>query len=147
MLPRSRAEDQRFRRQLRKGLQARWRRFLVQENKRRQSDPPDVYSSTSAGPEKTEDGFRLVWRRSSQKASSDAQAREISLRRAEAELFSLASRINTRELKSRASILNRAHAIVRNHQCKSFIALKRQPDCWKCSVELRGMSLNEMRKQ
>jgi len=124
VLPRSRAEDQRFRRRLREGLRARWRRFLVLENKRRQSDTPDVYSTTSVGPEKTEDGFRLVWCRSSQKASSDAQAREASLRRAEAELFGLASRINTRELKSRASILNRAHAIVRNHQCKSLIALK-----------------------
>lgn len=124
VLPRSRSEDQRFRRQLREGLPARWRRFLVLENKRRQSDPPDVYSTTGADPEKTDDGFRLVWCRSSQKASYDAQAREISLRRAEAELFDLASRINTHELKSRASILNRAHAVVRSHQCNSLIALK-----------------------
>jgi transposase len=96
----------------------------VLENKRRQSDPPDVYSTTSADPEKTDDGFRLVWCRSSQKASFDAQAREISLRRTEAELFDLAGRINSHELKSRASILNRAHAVVRSHQCNSFIELK-----------------------
>lgn len=124
VLPRSRAEDQRFRRQLREGLHARWRRFLVMENKRRQSDPPDVYSTTSAGPGITEDGFRLVWCRSSQKACYDAQARENSLRRAESELFDVAARINTGKLKSRASILNRAHAIVRNCQCMSFLALK-----------------------
>ena len=124
VLPRSRAEDQRFRRQLREGLHARWRRFLVLENKRRQSDPPDVYSTTSAGPQKTEDGFRLVWCRSSQKTIDDAQERDRSLRRAEAELFNLASRINTGKFKSRAAVLNRAHAIVRDHQCQSLIALK-----------------------
>jgi transposase len=124
VLPRSRAEDQRFRRRLREGLQARWRRFLVMENKRRQSDPPDVYSTTRAGPGRTDDDFRLVWCRSSQKASFDAQARELSLRRAEAELFDLAARINTGKLKSRAAILNRAHAIVRNYQCQSFLALQ-----------------------
>ena len=124
VLPRSRAEDQRFRRQLREGLHARWRRFLVLENKRRQSDPPDVYATTSVGPGKTEDGFRLVWCRSSQKTIYDAQEREISLRRAEAELFDLTSRINTGKLKSRASVLNKAHAIVRDRQCQSLIALK-----------------------
>jgi transposase len=123
VLPRSRTEDKHFRFQLREGLCARWRRFLVMDNKRRQSDPPDVYSTTSAGLGKTDDGFRLVWCRSSQKAAYDAQAREISLRRAEAELFDVAARVNTGKLKSRASILNRARALVRNCQCTSFIKI------------------------
>jgi hypothetical protein len=38
----------------------------------RQSDAPDIYSSTGAGPEKTDDDFCLVWRRSSQKTTFDA---------------------------------------------------------------------------
>ena len=124
ILPRSRAEDQRFRRQLREGLLARWRRFLVQENKRRQSDPPDVYSTTSAGPQKTDEGYRLVWCRSSQKAEHDAQAREASLRRAQAELFDLASRANTKSLASRSSILHKAQAILRKLDCKPFIDIR-----------------------
>jgi transposase len=124
VLPRTRSEDQSFRRQLREGLKARWRRFLVMENKRRQSDPPDVYSTTKAGPETTDDGFRLLWCRSSQKALNDAQARETSLRRAEAELYDIATRVNSGKLKARSSILRDAKAVIRHHQCQSFIGLK-----------------------
>jgi len=124
VLPRTRAEDISFRRRLREGLHVRWRRFLVLENKHRRSDPPDVYFTTGTGPKITEDGFRLVWCRSSQKALHDAQARETSLRRTEAELYDLAGRINSGKLKNRAAILNKAKAIVRDHRCKSFIAIK-----------------------
>jgi len=124
VLPRTRAEDQLFRRRLREGLPARWRRFLVVENKRRYYDPPDVYSTTSAGPQKTDEGYRLVWCRSSQKAEHDAEARKSALRRAEAELFDLAARTNTRALRSRSSILRGAKAILHRLQCKPFFELK-----------------------
>lgn len=124
VLPRTRAEDQLFRRQLREALPARWRRFLVVENKRRYHDPPDVYSTTSAGPQKTDEGYRLVWCRSSQKAEHDAEARKAALRRAEAELFDLAARANTRALRNRSSILRGAKAILRRLQCKPFFELK-----------------------
>jgi len=124
VLPRTRSEDQLFRRQLREGLPARWRRFLVLENKRRHSDPPDVYSTTSAGPQKTDEGYRLVWCRSSQKAEHDAEAREAALHRAEAELFDLAARANARALRNRSSILQGAKAILRKLQCKPFFELK-----------------------
>lgn len=137
ILPRSRSEDQRFRASLREGShKIRWRRFLVMENKRRQSDPPDVYSTTNAGPGKTDDGFRLLWCRSSQKALHDAQAREDSLSRTETDLYQLASRVNTGKLKTRSSILREAKAVVRNHQCKSFIALKA---CSETRVETRRL--------
>jgi len=124
VLPRTRAEDRLFRRQLREGLPARWRRFLVVENKRRYYDPPDVYSTTSAGPQKTNEGYRVVWCRSSQKAEHDAGARKAALRRAEAELFDLAARANTRALRNRSSILQGAKAILRRLQCKPFFELK-----------------------
>ncbi|MBM4028782.1 MAG: IS1634 family transposase [Planctomycetes bacterium] len=124
VLPRTRAEDQNFRRRLREGLRARWRRFLVLENKRRRYEPPDVYSTTNVGPEKTAEAYRLVWCRSSQKADHDAAAREASLRRAEAELFDLAARANTRALRSRSSIVQAAKAIIRKLDCKSFFGLK-----------------------
>jgi transposase len=109
---------------LHEGLRARWRRFLVQENKRRHSDPPDVYSTTSAGPQKTDEGYRLVWCRSSQKAEHDAQAREAALHRAEAELFDLAARANARALRNRSSILQGAKAILRKLQCKPFFEFR-----------------------
>ena len=124
VLPRTRTEDQLLRRQLREGLRARWRRFLVVPNKRRQNDPPEVYATTSAAPQKTEEGYRLVWCRSSQKAEHDQQAREACLRRTEAELFDLAARANTRALRSRSSILQAAKAILRKFECKPFFELK-----------------------
>ncbi|MFH1573951.1 MAG: IS1634 family transposase [Acidobacteriota bacterium] len=124
VLPRTRAEDQCFRRRLREGLPAHWRRFLVVENKRRRADPPDVYSTTSAGPQKTEEGYRLLWCRSSQKAEHDERAREASLRRTEAELFDLAARANTRALRNRSSILQGAKAILRKLDCKPFFEIK-----------------------
>lgn len=124
VLPRTRTEDRLFRGQLREGLPARWRRFLVVENKRRHNDPPDVYSTTAAGPQKTDEGYRLVWCRSSQKAEHDTAAREVALRRAEAELFDLAARVNTRAPCNRSSILRAAKAIVQKLQCKPFLQLK-----------------------
>ena len=124
VLPRTRAEDQLFRHRLREGLRAQWRRFLVMENKRRRSDPPDVYSTTTVSPQETDEGYRLVWCRSSQKAEHDEQAREASLRRSEAELFDLAARANTRALRNRSSILQGAKAILRRLECKPFFELK-----------------------
>jgi transposase len=136
VLPRTRGEDQLFRRLLRAGLRARWRRFLIVENKRRQSDPPDVYSTSRAGPQKTDEGYRLVWCRSSQKAEHDAQAREASLRRTEAELFDLAARANTRTLRNRSSIFQGAKAILRKLQCKPFFELKVRTDT---RIEIRRL--------
>jgi len=120
VLPRTRAEDQLFRRRLQEGLRAHWRRFLVVENKRRRSDPPDAYSTTSAGLPETDEGYRLVWCRSSQKAEHDAEAREALLTRTEAALFDLATRANTRCLRNPSSILQRAEAILRKLQCKPW---------------------------
>lgn len=136
VLPGTRAEDQLFRRLLREGLRARWRRFLVVENKRRRSDPPDVYSTTSAGPQKTEEGYRLVWCRSSQKAEHDAETREASLRKTEAELFDLATRANTRALRNRSSILQGAKSILRKLECRPFFELKIRTDI---RIEIRRL--------
>jgi transposase len=136
VLPRTRAEDKLFRGRLREGLRARWRRFLVVANKRRQKDPPDVYSSSSAGPRKTEEGYRLVWCRSSQKVQHDAEAREASLRRTEVELFDLASRANSKALASRSSILRAAKAILHKLECKSFFQIKVRSET---RIELRRL--------
>ena len=48
------------------------------------------------------------------------EAREAALHRAEAELFDLATRANTRSLRNRSSILQRAKAILRKLECKPF---------------------------
>jgi transposase len=120
VLPRTRAEDQLFRRQMREGQRVRWRQFLLLPNKRRSSAPPDIYWTTADGPNLTDEGYRIVWCRSSQKAELDALARKTNLERAEAELFHLGSQLNRGSLRRRSSIVNKAKAILRNLGCEQF---------------------------
>ena len=95
--PRTRAEDRAMRARLRTGG-IRWRRTLTLPA-RRKDDPPDIYWTTADA--RSADGFRLVRFRSSQKAALDAAPREAGLRRVEAELHDLASRLNKGRNKSR----------------------------------------------
>lgn len=120
VLPRTRAEDQRFRRQLREGQRVRWRPFFVLPNKRRPSAPPDIYSTTAQGPNVTDEGYRIVWCRSSQKVDLDALAREASLERAEAEIVHLSRQLNRGSLRRRSAIAKKAKAILRNLDCERF---------------------------
>jgi transposase len=125
VLPRSRAEDKSFRNQLRQGsLSARWRRLHVQENQRRKSDPPEIYWTTSAGPNKTVEGYRLLWCRSSAKIDIDANARKEGLERTEAQLLELSTRLNHRALKTRHAISKAVKTILRSSGCQSFFAVK-----------------------
>ncbi len=106
VLPRTRAEDKRFRKALREGDRVRWRKLLENENKRRKRDPPDIYYTTADGPKGTQEGYRLIWFRSSQKAELDAQARETALLKTESELFELNTRLNRGKLRQR-SVINK----------------------------------------
>jgi len=108
VLPRTRAEDRAMRARLRTGG-VRWRRTLTLPA-RRKDDLPDVYWTTVDA--RSADGFRLVWFRSSQKAALDAAAREAGLRRTEAELHDLASRLNKGRNKSRTVVQKKIHAIL-----------------------------------
>lgn len=124
VLPRTRAEDKRFRKALREGAHVRWRQILEIENKRRKSEPPDVYYSTADGPVETSEGYRIVWVRSSQKMEHDALAREASLKKAEAELFDLNARLNRGKLRNRGPIRKKVKDILQKHNCQSFIDVR-----------------------
>jgi transposase len=124
VIPRSRAEDQNFRNQLRHGMRVRWRRFHVQENQRRKSGPPDIYWSTTAGPNKTVEGYRLIWCRNSLKTTNDAKVRHDNLERAEAELFLLGTRLNRRTLRTRSAITKQVKAILRSFDSEPFFTVK-----------------------
>lgn len=121
VLPRTRAEDQHFRTALRQGASVRWRVLLRIPGRRRRSDPPDVYETTADGPERTSEGYRLVWVRSSQKRERDALARETALEKAEAKLFDLNARLNRGRLRRRAAINKKAQEILRQHNCRPFL--------------------------
>jgi transposase len=121
VLPRTRAEDKRFRAALRAGEKVRWRKLLDLVSSRHPHDPPDCYYSTSDGPGFSSEGYRIVWIRSSQKKEQDALVRETALRRAETELFELGGRLNRGQLKTRAAIGERVRRILRHHKCERFL--------------------------
>ncbi len=115
VLPRTRAEDKQFRQALREGARVRWRKLLEQENKRRKSDPPDIYYATADGPNETSEGYRIVWIRSSQKMQLDGLARENALKRAEAEFVGLDARLNRGKLRKRGAIKDAVKTILRRY--------------------------------
>lgn len=117
VLPRTRREDARFRDALR-AQPVRWRTVLKVPNRRRHDEPPDLYS-TCAGPAATDDGYRLIWIRSSQKAQLDLQARLDQLRKAELEVRELA--LNRRGLKTARAIRQTVRAVLKRHRCEPFL--------------------------
>ena len=121
VLPRSRAEDRGFRQQLREGAPIRWRRFHQQDNQRRKSDPPDIYSTTSAGPAESSEGYRIIWCRSSEKAKLDARARQANLAQAVAELHELDAKLNKRQLRKRSALKAKVKEILRNRSCQGLL--------------------------
>lgn len=122
VLPRTRKEDAAFRNQLRLGSPSvRWRKIHQVENQRRSDDPPNVFSSTDAGPAVTAEGYRLIWIRSSQKARDDAQARENQLRRAELELKAVAAKVGTRQLRALPAVKARVEKILAQHRVAEFL--------------------------
>ena len=124
VLPRTRREDKHFRKSLREGACIRWRKLLAVENTRRKSDPPDIYYSTAQGPQKTSDGYRIVWIRSSGKMELDALARDERLEEAEAELDDLNARLNVRALRKRPAIQKKVNEILTHYKCKAFLKVR-----------------------
>jgi transposase len=122
ILPRTRKEDIDFRKQLREGSPSvRWRKIHQVANKRRSDEPPDVFSSTDAGPNVTADGYCLIWIRSSQKVRVDAQAREGQVRRAEIELKVMAAKVGARRLRTAAAVQARLKKILAEHQATGLL--------------------------
>ena len=102
----------------------RWRKLLVLENKRRKSDPPDLYYTTADGPQQTKEGYRLIWFRSSQKAEIDTQARAEALLKTESELFDLNTRLNRGKLRQRPVIQKEIKKILRRRDCLRFFKVR-----------------------
>ncbi len=143
VLPRTRSEDKRFRKSLREGICARWRKLVELENHRRKSDPPVVYYSTTDGPGETSGGYRIVWVKSSQKAELDALARETSLEKAEAELFDINSRLNRGKLRKRSSIQEKVKDILAKHNCQRFLQVR---IAFKTLIDIKRLRSGRPRK-
>jgi transposase len=118
-------EDRRFRQQLREGRPpVRWRRFHAIPNHRRQEGPPDFYYGTRAGPQQSEEGYRIIWVRSSQKADLDRQLRDHHIRQAELELHALAGKVGTRRLRTRSDITKKVASILSAHAVADLLQVR-----------------------
>lgn len=120
VMPRTRVEDRQFRARLRRAS-VRWRQMHLQPNGRRQNEPPDVYETTTEQPQTTQEGFRLIWIRSSQKAACDAETRGRALTAAKEDLVELDSRLNRGRFRQRSTILKTARAILKRHRCEDLL--------------------------
>ncbi len=124
LLPRTRKEDKTFRDALREGVTvARWRKILEKPPRRREDDGPDVYASTAQGPQRTEEGYRIVWIRSSQKVRQDAQSRQDRLRKAELDLKVLSGRLGRSMLRSPKAVRERAEKILGRYKVGAYLSV------------------------
>src|SRR5262245_58739782 len=87
VLPRTRAEDGWFRGYLQVQAPA-WREVCREPNPRRQAGPDIVYDGVEA-PQRTSEGYRVLWYRSSQKRDEDCAQRQARMERARAALEAL----------------------------------------------------------
>ena len=122
VLTRTRKEDKYFREQLRE-KPVRWRKILEVPNKRRQSDPPDLYFSCAYSGT-TSEGFRIIWIRSAAKARQDESVRQKRLDKAGIELALLSKRLNRRQLRSAVKIRKAVREILKATETASFIEVK-----------------------
>ncbi|MGH7751424.1 MAG: IS1634 family transposase [Gemmatimonadales bacterium] len=87
VMPRTRSEDAWFRDGL-LGQELAWREVHREPNPRRRDGPDVVYHGVES-PQRSAEGYRLLWYRSSQKEEQDRQARAERLRRARVRLEQL----------------------------------------------------------
>lgn len=124
VLPRTRAESTAFRDDLRANkVTARWRRVLSRQA-RRKEDGPDTYACTTQGPAVTQEGYRIVWVRSSQKARLDAESRHGRLRQAEVDLALLSHKLGKGKLRSVTSVRKRAQSIIDHFEVAPFLRVE-----------------------
>jgi transposase len=121
VLPRTRKEDAGFREKLRYRA-GRWRTILTVENPRARGEI-ETYGICTTGPARTEDGFRLIWLRSSAKARHDEEARREELEKAKAALKDLAGKLNQRKLKTRKQIKAAVKRILKDTHCVEFLGV------------------------
>jgi len=121
VMPQTRKEDTTFRQKLRHKA-GRWRHMLTVEVPGGHGRV-ETYSIT-VGPEKTEDGFRLLWLRSSAKAELDRTGRQKRLEKAKAALRDLHEGLNQRQLKTEKQIRDAVRKILKEHSCEEFLRVK-----------------------
>ena len=121
IMPRTRKEDQDFRKLLRESDEpVIWWKLHEIPNRRRKDEPPNIYQTTTAGPQESTEGYRIIWIRSSQKIEFDRTGREERIRQAELELRELAAKVGTRTLRTRKAVNDRVRKILSGNKAAEF---------------------------
>ena len=123
VMPRTRNEDKAFREHLRSKPVV-WQEVHREPNPRRRDGPDLVYQGVEA-PWGSAEGYRVLWYRSSQKASQDAEARRQRLARARARLEALQAR---REFASRVPALEAGGRILEEEQVQAWLRIDVQAE-------------------
>jgi len=124
VLPRTRREDSEFRKTLRR-YPVRWKKLLSIPNKRDSNGPADIFYTCSTS-QRTQEGFRFFWIRSSAKALQDEANRHHALQQTLAKLSDLNTRLNRRALRSPAKIRQAIAKITHPSGMQAFIQVKLQ---------------------
>lgn len=122
VLPRTRKEDVQFRKAL-CTTPVRWIKLLSIPNKRAADGPPDIYY-TCRTDQCTQEGFRLIWIRSSAKAMQDDSTRKQALQQTLTKLAALNARLNRRQLRAPAQINQAIAKIMEPSGMQEFVRVK-----------------------
>ena len=125
VLPRSRKEDAQFKQWV-LTHDVPWEMIWERPNLRRQHDPPDVFEAVEA-PEPTEEGYRIVWYRSSQKLKRDAQTRNSQIQDALHRRHQLRDRVGRRQLKTHQQVKAAVDEILGETRSQEWIRVQIVP--------------------
>lgn len=119
IMPRSWKEDKAFRERVRRD-EITWAHLLSRPNNRKPKSKRDYYY-LAEGQYYTSKGYRLLWIRSTQKATQDAETRQRAIDQAFLMLKELQTRLNKYKLKTRKNIEEKITAILKQNKCADFI--------------------------
>lgn len=99
-----------------------WQELLRRPNARRQSDAEDIYRGYEH-PQRTRQGFRVLWIWSSQKEAFDRRARELRIEAAEEALHEISSRIGKphSRLLTAEQVSEAVQKVLREHRVQAWI--------------------------
>src|SRR4051812_30638004 len=122
VMPRTRAEDGWFRDWL-QGHELSWREVHRGPNPRQRQGPAVVYHAVES-PQRSSEGYRVLWYRSSQKEQQDRRARAEKLQRAWACLEQLQAPGRRQRFRTREEAQAAGEGVLREHQVERWLRLQ-----------------------
>jgi hypothetical protein len=125
VLPRTRAENDWFRGYLQEQAPA-WREVRREPNPRRQAGPDIAYDGVEA-PQRTAEGYRVLWYRSSQKRDEDCAQRQARMERARATLEALQAP-GRRPVRAHAEALRAGREVLQREGAERWLRVRVEAD-------------------